>query len=287
MENNVELRKVRDFGELISDSFLFTKQNLKPLLKAFFAICGFFLVATALSSVFYHLRLFNTPGNENIFKAKQVFGVEYFATITFGYLSYLAVALTTFSYINVYREKGDLTPTIEEVWGHFKYYFWRFMGSQIVLIIMFLIAFMMCFIPGIYLFPIISLITATLIFENTGLGYAFDRGFKLIKQNWWTTFGALVVTMVSMYILMAAIALPVGILSGAGVFLGINKVSTPVTVLMVILQALGQAFSIIPYITVSLCYFSLVEKKEGASLLDKIDSIGKGGPADGLPEEQY
>ena len=131
-----------------------------------------------------------------------------------------------------------------------------------------------------------SLVTAALIFENAGLGYAFDRGFKLIKENWWTTFGALFVTMFATYLLMAAIEFPVGILSGAGLFLDI-KVSMPVTILIVVLQALCQVFSIVPYVTASLCYFSLVEKKEGASLLDKIDSMGKGGSTDGLPEEQY
>jgi len=286
MENKVELRKVRDFGELVSDSFLFTKQNLKPLLRVFFTICGFFLVAAAIASVFYHLRLFNTPGNESIFKAKQVYGVEYFVNLIFSCLSYFAVALTTFSYVNVYLEKGKQVPTMEEVWGHFKYYFWRFLGSQIVLSVLFFVGFILCFIPGIYLFPIMSLVTAALIFENAGLGYAFDRGFKLIKENWWTTFGALFVTMFATYLLMAAIEFPVGILSGAGLFLDI-KVSMPVTILIVVLQALCQVFSIVPYVTASLCYFSLVEKKEGASLLDKIDSIGKGGSTDGLSEEQY
>ena len=43
MIQKVEFRKVRDFGEVISDTFLFMKQNFKPLFKAFFYLCGFFL----------------------------------------------------------------------------------------------------------------------------------------------------------------------------------------------------------------------------------------------------
>jgi len=66
-----------------------------------------------------------------------------------------------------------------------------------------------------------------------------------------------------------------------------TKISTPLLILTTVLQAVCQAFMMIPYITAALCYFSLVEKKEGTSLMDKINMIGRDDSGDGLPEEQY
>ena len=75
MNQNFELRKVRDFGELISDTFLFVKENLKPLLKATFQICGFFVLAMLVLSVMQQLNLQGVKTNTGS-APKNVFTVE-------------------------------------------------------------------------------------------------------------------------------------------------------------------------------------------------------------------
>jgi hypothetical protein len=57
MEPNIELAKPRDFGEIISDTFLFIRQNFKGLLKSFFIFCGFFMVAGAVSMSIMQVRM--------------------------------------------------------------------------------------------------------------------------------------------------------------------------------------------------------------------------------------
>ena len=42
MPSKIELLKVRDFGEIITDSFGFVRQNFKQLVKCFFVFSGFF-----------------------------------------------------------------------------------------------------------------------------------------------------------------------------------------------------------------------------------------------------
>ena len=46
----MELRKLRDFGENINDTFQFIRQEFKPLLKSFFAIAGVLILVTGIVS---------------------------------------------------------------------------------------------------------------------------------------------------------------------------------------------------------------------------------------------
>jgi hypothetical protein len=44
---------------------------------------------------------------------------------------------------------------------------------------------------------------------------------------------------------------------------------------------------LLPYVLISLSYFSLVEGKDGEGLLERVNSIGNNGTDPNLPEEQY
>src|SRR5476649_1643716 len=112
----IELSKTRDFGEIISDSFLFIRENLKPLLKCFFIFCGFFMVATAVSSYLYQTRLygtintiantdpnsFDTP-NGPFAALSRIFGIEYFLLLLFLFLNGVMISVTITSYMAVYK----------------------------------------------------------------------------------------------------------------------------------------------------------------------------------------
>ena len=44
----IQFRKVREFGENISDTFSFIKQEFKPLLKSYLLIAGVLILITTL-----------------------------------------------------------------------------------------------------------------------------------------------------------------------------------------------------------------------------------------------
>jgi hypothetical protein len=46
----------------------------------------------------------------------------------------------------------------------------------------------------VYLSPILALILPIMVMENTSFGYAFNRSFVLIKENWWANIWRHVVT---------------------------------------------------------------------------------------------
>lgn len=288
MNQKIELRQVRNFSELVNDTFVFLKQNFKPLLKCVIIICGFFLLASTITAVFQQMRLMSSlsPG-EIIRRPAKIYGWEFAFQMIFAVLFYVMVALTVFSYMSLYKEKGNQAPEVEEVWADVKYFFWRFFGASILTGIITMVALMFCILPGVYLWPTMSIITAIIVFENSSFSSAFDRGFKLIKNHWWLTFGALFIIALVVYAALLAFILPSTILTTGSMLFSKSPVSLPVLIFTTVLQNVAQIFMFLPYIVIGLCYFSLTERKDNSGLMDKLDMIGQNNFDSDLPEEQY
>lgn len=294
----VELAKTRDFSETINDTFLFVRQNLKPLVKYYFTFCGFFIAAGAISGVLYQLKANrvlsqmvsatnNMEYKPNIF---QAYGTELFLTITFSLLTYITIEVTTISYVALYKEKDKQIPTSEEMWGYIKYFYLRTAGTYFLLIILLFVAFLFCVIPSFYLAPIFALVLPIMIIENTSFGYAFSRCFVLIKENWWSTFGAIVIIWIIVYVGMVIVTLPGTVITLVATLLhpqSSTSLAIPAAAVTVVLRQICLMFAMIPAITVCLCYFNLTESKDGTSLLNRINKLGNISPDSDLPVEEY
>jgi hypothetical protein len=296
MTNNIELSKTRDFGDIISDTFLFIRENFASLLKCFFIFCGFFMVALIVIASFQQAKLIdvvnsNEYGASNPFgKLSQFFGLQYFFTILFSLLNYTAITVTILSYMAVYKSKGNMPPTPEEVWGYIKFYFFKTFGSMILITILFVIALVCCIIPGIWLYPILSLIFPIMIFENTSFGYAFGQSFRLIKDNWWATFGALFVIMLILYVLSVIVIMPVSLIAMGSMFLHASKGTHPSATALIAtttITTLCHVFYILPIVALALCYFNLTELKDSTGLMDRINQLGSNETNTDLPAEEY
>lgn len=285
-EQNINLRQERDFGELVNDSIVFLKQNWRSLLKACLVITGFFIMAAMVSQIFNQLRMF-TEGDDTIGSALNNNTIEGKINQICSSLAYLMVSLTTLCYISLYLEKGNEQPTVEEVWSYFKYFFWRFIGSNIVYGILTVIGLMLLVIPGIYLLPVISISLTALVIENTGVMDALDRGYKLVKGNWWATTGPIFICFLVVFALMMITFIPVGIISGSGMLLANTQLTLLTAIFTAVMESLFNLAMVLPQIVIALCYFNLIERKEGSSLMERINAIGKDEAADIHPEESY
>jgi hypothetical protein len=300
MTSNIELSKNRDFGEIITDTFIFTRQNLKPLLKCFFIFCGFFIVASIFLGIIQETKTISAFNNNqfqgpfsSVFttsRSTNIFGIEYFLVIIFMIFNYAAMPVTIYSYIALYKEKGNIPPTPTEVWGYFKYFYFKILGGLIIVSILLILGFVFCLIPGIYLFPILTFIFPIMIFENTSFSYAFNRSFKLIKDNWWPTFGVFIIIGLIVYVALLVVILPTTVLNMGSMFLHPDKgmhLSLTLTIISNILQHLCLVFFIVPTVTVSLCYFNLNEKTENTGLLTRLNNLGNTNTNNSLPAEEY
>jgi hypothetical protein len=296
MKQPIELRRLRDFGETITDSFVFLKENFKPLFKALIVICGFFILVSIVSMVFTYLntatmatnalnfgtRTYNSVSKQIFFIIAAFFGV--FIVI----LTNAVIALVTLCYISIYLQKNNTVPLLEEVWGYFKYYFFRVLGSGILLFFVFGLGFCCCLFPGIYLSPVLSLIIPIIVIENCSFRYAWNKSFRLIKDNWWLVFGVIFIMFLIMFLAGFAANIPMNIFMQAKLFLSLKSLTLPLIIVFSVLRSVLLLAYVLPSIAISLCYFNLEEEKEGTGLLNRIENLGKNKddrPA--FPTEEY
>jgi hypothetical protein len=283
MQEKIELNRVRTFSEIIEDTILFFKQTWKPLLKAYFSICGFFLAASLI------VGIFNVASTlQNTARGESIFTFTYFMTILFGLMDSLLVTLTLLCFISLYKEKGNEPPTVQEVWSYVKFFFFRIAGSYLALGALIFAGFVCCFIPGIYFIVVFSLTFPIMVMENTTLGYAFNRSFQIIKKNWWFTFGVLIVISIVLVAVIFAAAIPVTLIAYGAMLFTKAGVFDVYSYGIVVFTHLVQFFYLVPLIGITLTYFSLTEMKDDGTLLQRIMMIGKSSTdAHEAPTEEY
>ncbi|WP_158825264.1 hypothetical protein [Mucilaginibacter lacusdianchii] len=291
----IELAKSREFGELVSDTFTFIRQNFKPLIKALAIFCGFFFIAVAITQTLQQIKTVDLtrqamtdPDYGNYFSRSGRFGIEYFLSIIFMLLGYTTLTVTVFSYMSLYREHGNVPPTIEQLWVYIKYFFLRIFGSTLLLSILLAFAFALCLIPGVWLSPIFGLIFPIMVFENAGFGYAFNRSFNLINNHWWATFGAMIIMFIITYIAALIFSMPSVVLMVINLLFHAPSIakSVPIIAVVTLLQTLSITLTVMPLVTSALCYFNLNEIKEGTGLIDRIKRFGTQTDSN-LPAEEY
>jgi len=294
MKQPIELRRVRDFGEIINDTFTFLKENFKPLFKALFIICGFFVLAGATTTALTQLKLIGistTKFNPDTYdSATTAYSYVITAVVNAFILVFaqLCIYLVTLCYIAVYLERKDKQPTFSEVWGFFKYYFWRALGSSILIVLLFVVAFLLCVIPGIYLMPALYLIFPIIVMENTSFRYAFNKSFTLVKDNWWMVFGVIIVMSIIVSVLGACVNVPLSIIAASRAFLSLKSFTAPLIIFFSIMQNIIMLTYTLPAIALTMCYFSLSEQKDGTGILSRINMFGKSTDnSNDLPAEQY
>lgn len=294
MKDKVEFRKLREFGELIGDTFLFMKQNFKPLMKSFFALTGIFIVGGIISSMLAQLQLvgiaqaagkiYDDSPRNMIYNV----GFTYFLSMVFVLLTYTSMYVSILSFIALYIEKGNIAPTVDEVWTFFKYYFFRMMGSGVLLVIFFMLCLILCIVPGIYVYPALTLFAPIMILENGSFSHSFDRSFKLLKEEWWITAAVILVINLIFYAFSTMVQLPAIIIMMVGAFTqGERTITNVYAVISSVSQQISYIFMIIPIICSSLIYFNLVERKENLGLFQRMDSLGQNPETDQTIHEEY
>jgi hypothetical protein len=292
MKQPIELRRLRDFGQIVNDSFTFLKENFKPLFKALLIICGFFILIGAVSTVFTYMNILSpftmdfNRYNASVQPLAYLAGALISAFILI--LTQVFIHFVTFCYISVYIQKNNNTPTLAEVWGYFRYYFFRILGSGIVIFLLVVAGFFLCLIPGIYLVPVTSLIIPIIVIENTSFGYAFNKSFRLIKGNWWLVFGVLFIMSLIVGVASSAVSIPLSIIAVSGKFLSLKSFTLPLLIIFSFLRNVFMLAYVLPAIAICLCYFNLAEQKDATGLLGRIEKLGENNNDQStLPSEEY
>lgn len=271
--NRIEFQQVRNFGEVLTVTFDFVRENFKPLMKGWLYIVGPLALTNAFISI-YSIDMSSS--------FSQFFSLLSLINLILGVLTYFLTYLVTLGYLHLYLHK-KLPVEFNDLRQFTKQNFWFFTGQYIVLIIITITGFVLLIIPGLYLIIVLSIAPITRIMERRSIFASISRARQLMSGFWWQTFGLTVVLFIILLVFGGLLQAPSIVLTflwtfnniEAGSFSGSPADNYP---LLAVVAAIGQALAvcvnIIPMIAYSLQYFNLRERKEAVSLMDKVESLG-------------
>lgn len=297
-EQKMELRKIRDFGLNISDTFAFLQQNLKPLLASFFAICGIFMLGQAIFNGIFQSRsmgglfqqILSGRVSQSGYGANPYAGIlslEYIMTIVFMLLTFASIKVVLCGYIKFYLENDGQQPKIEDIWTIYKKYFFRVFLYGIPVGLLTIFGFLFCLVPGIYFWVVLLPFTYVVMIEDADFGRAFSRCFEIIKQNFWPSLAIYLVAIIIYYVSSSIISVVVGLVVGLAAYFTTKDIGSTIGIVTSFLNVFSLTFYIIYFVSAGLQYFTLTEQHDGTGILNRIDSIGNANNNFDQPEEQY
>ncbi|WP_321298782.1 hypothetical protein [Marinifilum fragile] len=279
---NFRLEKVRDFGLLFSDTFLFIKYNFKNLLKGMlYYVVPFGLLHGVVIGLLQYETLLSI-GNGSGIGANYSSSTVIYSTIAsyfFMLVSYsVAIAFVT-QYIKLYRDKGANNFEVNEVGKSMLNNIPKILGAIILSGIIVVLGFIILIIPGIYIAVCISLVVPIIIFEDETVGNGISACFNLIKNNWWNTFAFLFVIGLINSALNFVFQLPSTIYQlMSTIFMASGDAMTPsksLLILFSIIQGIGYALiQVLPLTAIAMQYFNLIERRQSPALLKDLESVG-------------
>lgn len=289
--NPINFKRERDFGDLFNATFSFISQEFRQLATAILYFVSPFLLLSGISITVYSIK------SQEIMQASAASGKsDPFAVFSmlgsvFGYLG-LAMAIsiissamliaTVYAYIKLYIQNGSGGFTLNDIWGQIRKYFLNSLLSTFLVGLVVVLGFVMCVLPGIYLGVALSIVFCIIIFEDKNFGEAFSRSISLINKNWWQTFAVVIITTIILYVLMILVSIPNFIFGFKSFFTNIKSghqmsFDLPVSyyVINAITQVLTQLLMVIPLVICAFIYYSVVEKVEKPSLMEKISQMNE------------
>lgn len=277
------LYKSRDFGEKINAVFQYISQHFRSLLLALLYIVGPVAIATAIASSVTMANMLQAtsamqadPGNPyaGLMMLSRLFSPAYWLTLFFSILTNVAVILTT--YAHVHRTENKQSVAVADLWEDLKPQIGRMIGFTLLMSIITSIGFIFLLIPGIYIGVVLSIGFAITYFEKSSFGNTWTRCLNLMRDNWWATFGYLIVMVIIVVIIGLLFALPSSMFG----FLSAGKLlpGDGLPLWFIIANAIGLVgraiINSILYLSIAFQYGNLVEQNESISLHSAINTIG-------------
>ncbi len=288
----VQLSQVRDFGQIISTTFVFLKQNWRPLGRALAVICvppavisGFFIGKTMgdIQSV----GLTTDPGNpfgvyNGMLNAWVPMGLGYLLLIA----SFLLMTTVTYEYIRAYHLNEHLGLTPGELWKRSMSQIGQYFGMNFLSGLLIVLGFLLCILPGLYVISVLSLALAVHAIERKGASGSLGRSNNLVKDRFWETLGLVIVIGIIHSFITGILMLPFSIVSMMVTFNSTfdairteGQTALPGWFAMytAFTTSLQMAITLLTYpivaVALSLKYFTLVEEKEGAGFRKKLEGF--------------
>lgn len=294
MEKRLEFIQIRDIGEMLSAAFYFMRVRFAGYFKVLAMIGGPAYLLSMVSQSLYQIKILKEASGggdydvDNPFSIlNQMLGWEFLAAMIFGIISYTLITVAGYAYLRLYIAGND-NPTSGEVWNLASERFGNVLLSMFVVGVALILAFVALILPGIWLAVSLSVFFAVMLLEDETIGGAFTRSIRLVNTSWWNTFGLIVVVVIVLIIFSMAVTLPFTI---AGLFLtavqgGPDGIQWFTILSNTISQLAAFVMNGFMVVLTTLLYYSLREKREGISLVSRVENLGNNAGLE-KSEEEY
>ena len=190
-EKEIQFRKKREIGEIFSDSFAFLKQEKQPVIKLITIYVLPFIILYAVVHVFLQKNVINKidfTDPEALLANLGPFYTNVLLFALFGMFVQSLLIATYYTFIVEYVKRGNSNFELSEITPLFFSNGLLAIGTGLIIFILTIIGFILCFLPGIYFANTLSLAFIILIFEKRGISHALKRSAMLVNYQWWATF---------------------------------------------------------------------------------------------------
>ena len=294
----ITFRQERDFGDVLNATFQFLRQNVKLLAKSLLFIAGPAFVLSVIINPMSGASglLFNPAAMEAMDTDLGGSSMALFFTrIGLGVLlNLLGLALATAvvnEFVVLYQDRGPSRFEVEEVWRQARRSVWKVIGTWLLLGLLFGVSLVIVLVPCIgalayfvgfiYLGVVLSLAFIAQSREGVGVLESLSRSRALARDNWWLTAGVLFVAGFVYQILASSFAMPAMILNMVAMFHGMEVEGVagfyriPIILFTSIAALGGLMLYAVPLTAAAFQYFSLVEHKEKAGLMERVEAIAR------------
>lgn len=274
----VLLRKSRDIGDIITDSFAYLRIHFKSLGKGllFFSL-PLIIISGILIGTGFGTAMAGNLDDPNAIGELANLGFQFIAGFFLLMLTFMFIIVIVFKHIQLIDD-GEETIEPSMLLEGFARNIFGVWGILVVISIVSMIGFFLFIIPGIYVAFKLSLAPAIYVIEEEDFGTALSKSWQVTTDYWWFTFGTSFIMSIIMNVVSNAVIVPLYIVMMVVVF----STGEPN------MELFGSFFSVFygigmiavgllycfPVISQALVYFNLEERKTGNSLSMKIDSLG-------------
>ncbi len=282
MTDKIDFRQRREFGDVISVTFTYVRQNFSSLGIALLYVGVPLSVLQGIVAALYQRADTSMQDSTDLFLLTRAFETEFLLSLALSLLLYAGVTGVIFAHVLRYISEPDGTPVqptdlVSDMLSNALPILITTFGLGVIIFAIAIPSIFLLFIPVIY----ISISTAPMLFmrlyEKLDFFAAFSRSFKLVQGRWWQVFGAVVTLYFIGVIISLAFSLPSSIIKFIITFNTGSGKAFDYTILSAFMGAISSFGSIIYYALISIgiafLYFDLVERKECSGLMERIDKI--------------
>ena len=275
MNEWINLREERDFGEKINATFLFARQNIKNLGLVLLLLGSPLMIASIILTSYFQLNL---NFNAGTFKSFEDLPDNFFSLVAVlvltNIVAYSWLMTITLSYITEYLN-GNREISPAQVFNRASKKILLIIVASILTGIIVMFGMVLVVIPGIYLAFALAFVSAILIFEEISISKSISRSISLIGGKWWSTFGLILVMTIVAGLMQIVFTIPTYIIAIPKALHGNLMVFDAGTMIAEAIGAIGTTLLYpLIFIAIAFQYFNLVERKENQGLKQQIMMAG-------------